>query len=262
MQNKLRQALLDNRPSLGAWIQIAQPAPAEIFARLGFDWAAVDIEHGVIDLESLTHIFRALDRFGCVPVARLPYCDPIWIKRSLDAGAQALIVPMVNTAGQAQLAVDESKYPPQGRRGFAFCRANLYGLDFGRPAEELNDEIAVIVQIEHKDAIANLDAILSIAGVDGAFLGPYDLSGSYGRSGDFDSPEMTAAVKAFLDACRRNNKAAGLYVPNPGEQFIRRYLAEGYSFLSLGVDTAFLASAAREALETARSCVTAISETA
>ncbi len=256
MKNKLRQTLLENRPSFGAWIQIAQPAPAEIFARLGFDWAAVDLEHGAIELESMGDIFRALDSFGCVPVARLPYCDPIWIKRSLDAGAQALIVPMVNTAEQARLAVAEAKYPPAGRRGFAFCRANRYGIDFGQPAEELNDEIAVIVQIEHKDAITNLDAILGVAGVDGAFIGPYDLSGSYGRSGDFGSPEMTVALAAFLDACRRHGKAAGLYVPDPAEQFVRRYLADGYTFLALGVDTAFLAAAARQALDSARRCLT------
>jgi len=257
MKNKLRQALLENRPTFGAWIGIAQPVSAEIFGRLGFDWAAVDLEHGVIGLESLANIFGALEGFGCVPVARLPWCDPVWIKRSLDAGARAVIVPMVNSAEQARLAVAEAKYPPQGRRGYGFCRANRYGLDFGPPAEELNDEVAVIVQIEHKDAIANLDAILTVPGVDGAFVGPYDLSGSYGRSGDFDSPEMKAALGAFLNACRRHSRAAGIYVADPGEQFIRRYLADGYSFLALGVDTGFLAAAARQALETARNCLPA-----
>jgi 2-keto-3-deoxy-L-rhamnonate aldolase RhmA len=257
MKNKFRQALLDRRPSFGGWISIADPAPAEIFARLGFEWAAVDLEHGGLDLESLTNIFRALDRFGCVPAARLPWCDPVWIKRSLDAGAQAVIVPMVNTAAQARRAVAESKYPPQGRRGFGFCRANLYGLDFGRPAAELNDEIAVIVQIEQKEAIGNLDAILSTPGVDGALLGPYDLSGSFGNSGEFDSPEMNAAVAVFLEACRRHGKAAGLYVADPAEPLIRRNLAAGYTFLALGVDTAFLAAAARQALDNARNALSA-----
>jgi 2-keto-3-deoxy-L-rhamnonate aldolase RhmA len=114
MKNKFRQALLERRPSLGAWVSMAHPAPAEIYGRLGYEWVAVDLEHGVIDLESMTHIFRALDRFGCAPVARLPWCDPVWIKRSLDAGAAAVIVPMVNTAAQARLAVEESKYPPPG----------------------------------------------------------------------------------------------------------------------------------------------------
>lgn len=252
MKNKFRQALLERRPSLGAWVSMAHPAPAEIYGRLGYEWVAVDLEHGVIDLESMTHIFRALDRFGCAPVARLPWCDPVWIKRSLDAGAAAVIVPMVNTAAQARLAVEESKYPPQGRRGFGFCRANLYGIDFLRPAGELNEEIAVVVQIEHKDAIGNLEAILTTPGIDGAFLGPYDLSGSLGSSGDFGTPEMTAAVDAFLAACRRHGKAAGLYVADPSEHLIRRDLAAGYTFLALGVDTAFLHWAARQALENAR----------
>jgi 2-keto-3-deoxy-L-rhamnonate aldolase RhmA len=114
MKNRLRRALIENRPTFGAWIGIAQPVSAEIFGRLGFDWATVDLEHGVIGLESLANIFGALEGFGCVPVARLPWCDPVWIKRSLDAGARAVIVPTVNSAEQARLAAKRQVIRPRG----------------------------------------------------------------------------------------------------------------------------------------------------
>src|SRR5512142_2542951 len=118
MTNKLRHALLRREVTLGSWIQIGHPACAEVLARAGFDWVCVDLEHGIIDLESAANIFRALNGFDCVPVARLPLNDPVWIDRVLDAGAGGLIIPVVNTAAEGAQAVRQSKYPPQGVRGF------------------------------------------------------------------------------------------------------------------------------------------------
>lgn len=250
--NPLRRALLDKKLTLGGWIQIGHPATAEVFARAGFDWVCVDFEHGAIDLETATNIFRALDAFGCVPVGRLPANDPIWIHRVLDAGARGLIVPMVNTAAQARGAVAEAKYPPRGVRGFGFSRANRYGADFHDAVAEANDEIAVIVQIEHKDAIANLDAILSTEGVDGAFIGPMDLSGSMGLTGQFDHPDVVAALDAFLAACRDHGVAAGMHVIRPTGQAVRDCIGRGYTLLALGLDVTLLHNAATACLSAAR----------
>ena len=219
---------------------------------MGYDWVCVDLEHGAIDLESMTGIFRALDAGGAEPVARLPFDDTIWIKRTLDAGARGIIVPMVNTVAQAEHAVAEAKYPPLGRRGYGFSRANMHGMDFPQYVREANDEIAVVVQIEHRDGIANLDRILEVEGVDGAFIGPYDLSGSYGKTGEFDCPEMVAALVEFRAACARHQKAAGMHIVHPDGDNIRQAIADGYTMIALGIDAVFLAAGATEALRAAR----------
>ena len=236
MKNKLRRALLEREVTLGSWIQIGHPACAEVMARVGFDWVCVDLEHGAIDLETTADIFRALGGFDCVPVARLPLNDPIWIHRTLDAGARGLIIPMVKTAAEAEAAVREAKYPPRGVRGFGYSRANLHGADFEPYIASANDEIALIMQIEHKDALANLDAILRVEGVDAVFIGPLDLSGSLGITGQLEHPQMVAALDQYRAACHAHKKSAGLHIIRPSEESVRRALDQGYTMLALGLD--------------------------
>jgi 2-dehydro-3-deoxyglucarate aldolase len=249
VKNPLRKALLEKRLTLGGWLQIGHPACAEIHARAGFDWVCVDMEHGATDLESMTHIFRALDGFGCVPVARLPLNDPIWIHRSLDAGARGLIIPMVNTPEQAEAAVREAKFPPRGARGFSYNRACMHGRDFAEYVAEANDEIATIVQIEHKDAIANLDAILQVDGVDGVFIGPMDLSGSMGIVGQLEHPDMVAALDKYLAACKAHGVAAGTHIVHPNDRNVREAIAQGYTLIALGLDIVYLTEGAAAALK-------------
>lgn len=251
MKNKLRKALLERKVTLGAWIQIGHPACAEIFARAGFDWVCVDLEHGVIDLETMTNIFRALAGFDCVPVARLPINDPVWIHRSLDAGAQALIIPMVKTADEAESALREAKYPPRGVRGFGYSRANMHGTDFNEYIASANDEIAMVMQIEHKDAIANLDAILDTRGVDGLFVGPLDLSGSMAITGQMEHPDMVAALERYRAACRAHGTSAGLHIIRPDEKNVQQALNQGYTLIALGLDNVFLDERARACLKAA-----------
>jgi 2-dehydro-3-deoxyglucarate aldolase len=251
MKNKFRRALLERQVTLGSCIQIGHPAGAEVLARAGFDWACVDLEHGVIDLETTVNIFRALGGYDCVPVARLPLNDPIWIHRVLDAGARGLIIPMVKTAAEAEAAVREAKYPPRGGRGFGYARANLYGADFDSYIASANDEIAMVMQIEHKDAIANLDAILQVGGVDGVFIGPLDLSGSMGITGQLDHPQMTTALDKYRSACRAHKKTAGMHIIRPNDENVRRALDQGYTMLALGLDNVFMEQGARASLKAA-----------
>ncbi len=251
MKNTFRRALLDRTVTLGTWIQIGHPACAEIVARAGFDWVCVDMEHGAIDLETMTDIFRTLDGFDCVAVARLPKNDPVWIHRSLDAGARALIIPMVKTAEEAEAAVREAKYPPWGERGFGYSRANNHGRDFDAYIAEANDEIAMVMQIEHKDAIANLDAIIEVDGVDGLFIGPLDLSGSMGLTGQMRHPEVVRALETYLDACRRHTITAGMHIVRPTAANVEATLREGYTMIALGVDNVFLDEGAAAALAAA-----------
>lgn len=253
MKNRFRRALLDKTPTFGAWIQIAHPAVAEVLGHVGFDWIAVDVEHGVADLADIAGLFRAIELCGAVPVARLPFNDPIWIKRVLDAGAGGLIIPMVNSAADARAAVDQAKYPPLGKRGYGYSRANQYGHNFETYIREANEEVAVVMQIEHADGIAELDAILGVEGVDGAFIGPLDLSGSYGKTGQMNHPAVMAALRAFRAGCRAHSLAAGMHVVDPAPEAIEGALRDGYTMIALGLDNTLLAQAASAALEAGRS---------
>jgi len=251
MKNPLRKALLERTLTLGGWLQIGDPVAAEIHARAGFDWVCVDLEHSVIGLETTANIFRALDSFNCVPVARLPLNDPIWIHRTLDAGARGLIIPMVKTAEEAEAAVAEAKHPPRGRRGYGYSRANVHGMDFDEYVRESDDEIAMIMQIEHKDAIANIDAILEVDGVDGVFVGPMDLSGSMGITGQIDHPDMVAALDTYVAACKKHEVAAGMHVVRPTPENVQAAVDKGYTLIALGVDVVFIDERARACLAAA-----------
>lgn len=248
----LRAALKARELTFGAWAQMGHPASAEILARSGFDWVCVDLEHGVIGLETAANLFRAVSAQGAVPVARLPLNDAIWIRRTLDAGARGLIIPMVNSAEEAERALCEAKYPPRGRRGYGYARANLYGIDFEADIRSANGQIPVIMQIEHRDAIANLEAILAVPGVDAVFIGPLDLSGSFGKTGDLECPEMVAALDHYRACCARAGVCAGIHLVRPDAAKVARAVEEGYRMIALGVDTVFLAAAAGQALSAAR----------
>lgn len=253
MKNKFRKALLNRELTFGAWMQIGHPAIAEIFAKAGFDWICVDLEHGAIDLETMTNIFRTIDALDCVPVARLPLNDLVWIHRSLDAGAKGLIIPMVKAAEEAERAIREAKYPPRGVRGFGYSRANMYGMEFDEYVKTANDEIAMVMQIEHKDAIANLEDIVKVDGVDGLFIGPLDLSGSMGITGQLDHPDMLAALDKYRKVCQDNNKSAGMHIVRPNPENIRAAIEEGYTLVALGLDNVFLDENSKLTLKLARS---------
>jgi 2-keto-3-deoxy-L-rhamnonate aldolase RhmA len=246
--NHLKHRLRNNELALGGWVQIGHPATAEIMAQAGMDWICVDLEHGAIDLEMMTHIFRTVDAFDCVPVARLPLNDPIWIHRALDAGARGLIIPMVNTAQEAEAAVREAMYPPRGVRGFGYSRANMHGMDFEDYISRCNDELVLVMQIEHKDALENLDAILEVPDVDGLFIGPLDLSGSMGLTGQMDHPRVIESLDHYRKACQAHNKPAGMHIVRPDETNVRSMIDNGYTLIALGLDNVFIAEGAQAAL--------------
>jgi 2-dehydro-3-deoxyglucarate aldolase len=252
MKNKFRKALLERKLTLGAWMQIGHPAVAEIFARAGFDWVCVDLEHGAIDIESMTNIFRTVDAFDCVPVARLPLNDPIWIHRSLDAGARALIIPMVKNAAEAEAAIREAKYPPRGVRGFGYSRANMHGMDFEEYIASANDEIAMIMQIEHKDAIENLEEIVNVPGVDSLFIGPLDLSGSMGITGQLKHPDMVAALEKYKSVANAKSLSYGTHIVRPDSENISDAVSQGYTMIALGLDNVFLDQASTTAIRDAK----------
>jgi 2-keto-3-deoxy-L-rhamnonate aldolase RhmA len=253
MTNKVKKALINRQVTLGSWIQIgACPGIAEILANAGYDWLAVDCEHSDIDVEGFSSLARGMHGRGPLPLARVRENDTLAIRQMLDAGAAGVIVPMVNSADEARKAVAAAKYPPQGIRGFCFSRMNNYGVHFSEYAASANDNVAVVVMIESRQAVDEIDEILSVDGVDGTLIGPYDLSGSYGLTGQTSHPTVQAACKRVVDACKEHGKAAGLHLVYPAKESIQDAINHGFTFIALGVDMVFLNEAARSALNTAR----------
>ena len=251
--NPVRQALLERRLCIGTWIQIGHPAVAEVLAQAGFDWLCVDAEHTDIGLGEFAAVARGMHGRGPVPLVRVRENDTLAIRQMLDLGALGVIVPLVNSAAAAAAAVQAAKYPPQGVRGFAFHRGNNWGADFADYASTANAEIAVVVMIESKEAVESIDAILAVEGVDGVFIGPYDMSGSYGMPGRTADPVIQRACARVVEACRRAGKSAGIHVVLPTPESIGQALRQGFTFLAVGVDTIFLSQGAKQALACARS---------
>jgi len=248
----IRGALRQRKLTLGTWIQINHPAVAEILARAGYDWIAADGEHTDIDVEGFADLARGMEARGAVPFVRVRENDALAIRQMLDAGAMGVIVPLVESAEEARRAVAAAKYPPMGVRGFCFSRMNNYGVSFDEYVKCANDEIAVVVMIESKKAVENIDSILAVEGVDGVFIGPYDMSGSYGIPGQTGHPLVVEGCQRVVEACRACGKSAGLHVVHPTLEAIRNAIRDGFTFIALGVDTVFLSQASKAALEAAR----------
>lgn len=171
----LMQRLNGNQLTIGSWITLAHPAIAEIMARAGFDWLTIDLEHSVITIREAEELIRVISLHGVPPLVRLTSNDANQIKRVMDAGAHGVIVPMVNSRADAERAVQALHYPPFGKRGVGLARAQGYGTTFADYRNWLEREAVVIVQIEHIDAVNDLEAILTVPGVNGYIIGPYDL---------------------------------------------------------------------------------------
>lgn len=249
---KLKEKLKSKEVCIGSWITLAHPAIAEIMAKAGFDWLAVDLEHSVITIREAEELIRVIDLCGVVPLVRLSANDPVQIKRVMDAGAHGVIIPMVNSAVEAEKAVSAVRYPPRGSRGVGLARAQGYGSCFEKYKEWINQESIVIVQVEHIKAVENLDAILSVEGVDGFIVGPYDLSGSLGIPGQFDHELMIEAMSKIKTFMRSSSKIPGYHVVEPDVDQLQQYVREGYRFLAYSVDFRMLDTCCRAAIEKIR----------
>jgi len=245
----LKNALNKNKRTIGSWISLGHPSIAEIMAKSGFDWLTIDMEHSVITLGEVQNLIQVIELCKTVPLVRVSANDPTLIKRVMDAGAYGVIVPMVNTKDDALRAVSAVKYPPAGKRGVGLARAQGYGFSFPDYRDRINKESVVIVQIEHVDAIKNLESILTTPGVDGSIVGPYDLSGSLGVPGKFGDVRLKQAILSYEKVSRRLNKPMGFHVVEPDIKEILRFKKKGYSFLAVGLDALYLGIKCREVLK-------------
>lgn len=249
MNNTLKKKLQRQEITIGSWITLGHTSIAEIMAKAGFEWLVVDMEHSVITLEIAQHLIQVIEGSGIIPLVRVGENNPTVIKRIMDAGAYGVIVPMVNTKKQAEAAVKAVKYPPFGTRGVGLARAQGYGMEFKRYRDWVNKESIVVVQIEHKEAIENLEDILKVDGVDASIIGPYDLSASMGHPGEFAQIELRNALKRYLDVCALLNKPAGLHVVQPDADEVSKKIKEGFRFVGFSLDTLFLGMGIKASLD-------------
>jgi 2-dehydro-3-deoxyglucarate aldolase len=243
----LRSGVNKKRVFIGSWIQIPDVYSAEIMAKAGFDWLAIDMEHGLIDLGAVFKLIQVIDLAGSAPLVRLNVNDPSTIRRVMDAGAAGVIVPMVNSKEDALGAINAIKYPSQGRRSFGLGRAHRYGENFESYIKSANASSVLVVQIEHIDAVKNIDSILSLEGIDAVIIGPYDLSGSMGIPGKFNDKEFDVMVSGIIDKVKKTDKLLGIHIVHPSEKELQKRVAQGFSFIGYGMDTIFLSDAVSKA---------------
>jgi len=251
-KNPLKRKLQNNEQSYGSWITIPNILIPELLAPAGFDWLVVDMEHSSIELGDLLSLIISIENNDMVPLVRVGENNPNLIKRVMDAGAYGVIVANVCNKNEAEAAVSSIKYPPVGTRGVGLYRAQGFGRSFEEYKKWLTEESIVIVQIEHIDAVNNIDAILSTSGIDAFMIGPYDLSGSLGKPGDFDAPEVKDALKTVMEAARKHNIPAGFHSVSSDPQEALKRINQGYNFLAFSLDSIFLGDAACRAMSELR----------
>jgi 2-dehydro-3-deoxyglucarate aldolase len=241
---ELRQRLRSGGCSIGSWIQIPHASIAEVMGQAGYDWVAVDLEHGSIAVHQLPDLFRALELGGTLPLVRLARGHFIDCKQALDAGAAGVIVPMVADAEQLIAVRDACRWPPAGRRGVGFSRANLFGKHFDTYREEAQAPF-LVAMIEDVRAVDNLEAIMKVEGLDALLVGPYDLSASMGLTGQFEHPDFRAAQLRIHQLTEKYKMPFGVHVVKPDPAQLRDSLTAGHRFVAYSIDTVFLYSAAQ-----------------
>jgi 2-keto-3-deoxy-L-rhamnonate aldolase RhmA len=247
--NPFRTRVRARETLIGPLLTLGSPEIAELFALLGYDWLWIDMEHTPLTLERVQMLIQAAAG-RTATVIRVPWNDPVYIKRALDLGCDGVIVPQVRTADEARRAVAAAKYPPAGIRSVGIARAQQYGMTLQDYVLAANDRVTVILQIEHIDAVPHIADILKVPDVDAIIVGPYDLSASMGMPGQIAHPEVTAVIETLAAACNEHKMAWGAFAPNV--ESAKTHIARGATLIVLGTDTIHLWTAARSALAEVR----------
>jgi len=249
--NNLKNKIKSGQLTVGSWITIGDMTIGDILANAGFDWLVIDLEHSVISISQAAELIRIIEQANTPPLVRLTSNNEHQIKRVLDAGAHGIIVPMINTALEAEKAVKSCRYEPLGTRGVGLGRAHQYGASFQEYLawqSDMEQGPIVIVQIEHIDALDNLKQILNVPGVDAFIIGPYDLSCSMGIPGQFDNPEFKKTINQILDIGNEVGAKSGFHVVEPNLNELNSAISSGYKFIAYSVDIRMLDTSARTAI--------------
>jgi 2-dehydro-3-deoxyglucarate aldolase len=235
---------------IGGWINSASPIIAEIMSASGFDFLVIDAEHSAVDVPQALPIFQAMKAGNpdCLPMVRLPGNLYSETKRYLDAGAVGVIAPLINTAAEAKELVKSVKYPPLGARGVGFGRSHGYGFNFDSYMKTANNNSFICVQIEHIQAVENIDEIFAVEGIDAAFIGPYDLSASMGKTAQFDHPQYIEACFRILEKCNEYGIIPGVHVVQPDCQEAIEKIKQGFKMIVYSLDIIMIGKYCRDGL--------------
>ena len=245
----LKNKLKNNQLTLGSWITIPSTDVVEIMASANFEWLCIDMEHSSIDLERAQLLILTIQANGMKALVRVPKNEEVVIKRVLDSGADGIIVPMIKTKEGAIEAVEYAKYPPIGKRGVGLYRAQNYGIGLEKYKKWVDEEIVVIAQIEHIEAVNNIADILQVEGIDGTIVGPNDLSGSMGFPGEYYREDVKKAINDIKLACEKYNKPYGFHVIESDPEKLQSRIDEGCTFLAYSLDFFFLGDSARAGMK-------------
>src|SRR5690349_20299020 len=236
--NGVRELWAAGRPVINSWLGIPSSFSAEVMANAGWDSLVVDMQHGMIDYQMMVHMLQGISTTNTTPLVRVPWNDPAYIQKALDAGAYGIICPMINNRSEAEKFVSSMRYAPLGSRSSGPIRAALYGgLDYHAKA---NDIVVALGMIETVEAMENLDDIMSVKGLDAIYVGPSDLSISHGYPPGGDKPDqwMMDALKKILDACKRHGVQPGMHCGAPA--YARKMIEMGFTFVTVGGDNRFM----------------------
>lgn len=236
----LKKKLRNREVTIGSWLTIGNQSVAEVMLQHGFEWLTVDIEHTPISFETLHNLSAVIQGQGTEILVRVGSNDELIIKRCLDIGVDGVIVPMIKTKSEAERVLNYVNYPPRGRRGVGLFRAQKYGFGFEEYRDIKSRDLAVVIQIEHIEAVNNIDSILEVEGIDAVIIGPYDLSGSMGYPGEYNRIEVVEALDKVIKACKQKEISLGYHVIEPEAEKLNAKISEGYNFLAFSTDFLFL----------------------
>ncbi len=235
----LKNKLKNNQLTIGSWVTIGHPSIIDIMASAGFWMVVVDMEHTSIDLTTAHNLISTIQANGMKALVRVSKNEEVIIKRILDMGADGIVVPMVKSRADALEAIDYAKYPPVGKRGVGLFRAQKYGLGFDEYKKWVNEELVIIAQIEHFEAVENIEEIITTDGIDGVIIGPYDLSGSMGYPGEYDRDDVKKGIEKVLRVCKEQDVPSGFHVIESDPQKLQQRIDEGCTFLAYSLDFFF-----------------------
>jgi 2-dehydro-3-deoxyglucarate aldolase/4-hydroxy-2-oxoheptanedioate aldolase len=249
MPPSLKARLKAGDTLVGTLVTLPSPEIAEIMALVGFDYVWIEAEHAPTDFVQVQMMIQAVGS-RCPCLVRIVENRESWIKKALDTGCGGVVVPLVMSAADAKRAVGCSLYPPAGRRSLGLARAHGYGMSFHDYVKRANDEVVVVIQVEHREAVENIESIVAVPGIDVIFIGPYDLSASFGMPGEITHPQVQQAIEAVKRRCRQAGIPLGIFTSD--NRAAKRYIEEGFRLIALGLDSLYLWSAAKAALDAVR----------
>jgi len=245
MKFDFRKRLIQGDLLKGTIISLPCPQVAELLSRAGFDWLFIDGEHGPLSVGDIQLLLQAAQPH-CPCVVRLAANDAVHVKQALDTGADGIIAPLVNDADTAARVASWARYPPLGTRSVGIARAQGYGASFASYMATANTQVAVVVQVEHIDAVANIDSILDVKGIDGVFVGPYDLSASMGKPGQINDADVQHQIETVRQACLLHRVPIGIFGVDAAA--VQPFVQQGYTLIAMGMDSLLLIQSAQKAL--------------